>query len=67
MHVFQLLLKRMSRPFLCPSTGFFAIEYILSKPEFDGCDKHAFGFGFQEGRLGVLDDFLWILFMAIEH
>ena len=45
--IFNLLRAKSPRPFICPSTGIFAIEYILDQPKFAQYDKLIFGFSFQ--------------------
>ena len=49
--VFNTLLAEMRRlgmmiPFVCPSTGFLAIEYAMTSPRFFDFRKHLLGFGF---------------------
>ena len=50
--VFNALLAEMRQlgptvPFVCPSTGFLAIEYVMASPRFTDCRKHIVGFGFE--------------------
>ena len=44
--VFELL-KQGGCKFTCPSTGFFAIQYVLDEPRFAEWDKLVFGFTFK--------------------
>ena len=48
--IFRTLLLLGHRSFHCPSTGIFAIEYILGEERFAGYQKFLFGFGFQGWR-----------------
>lgn len=45
--VFDSLSRRAVGPFLCPSTGILAIEYVLCNPRFAGSRKFVFGFSHQ--------------------
>jgi hypothetical protein len=45
--VFKKLKDRARHPFICPSTGLLAIEYILSKARFDRYNKVLAGFTFE--------------------
>ena len=45
--VFHKLKKKMLGPFVSPSTGFLAIEYVLSEPRFSGYEIILIGFSFQ--------------------
>lgn len=41
------MLQTKDRKFICPSTGFLAISYIMNEPRFDEYDKLLFGFTFK--------------------
>ena len=45
--IFDLLRAKSPRQLIRPSTGIFAIEYILDQPRFARYDKLLFGFSFQ--------------------
>jgi hypothetical protein len=47
LRVFALLKQEARNPFRCPSTGFFAIQYVLDESRFANWDKLAFGFAFK--------------------
>lgn len=44
---YHILSSKAKWPFLCPSSGFLALEYILSESRFFDYDKFLFGFSFR--------------------
>jgi len=45
-NVFRLIRENGKKPFICPSSGILAIEYILGEDRFKEYNKFVFGFNF---------------------
>jgi hypothetical protein len=50
-YAFDLLRNVAEGPFVCPSTGFLMLTYLLLEPRYQAYRKHLLGFGF-EGWIG---------------